>query len=214
MSKKNANGNFDNSFKVVISGNVSTGSNLPQYIERKLKNEIDKHFDSALNAHVHFKEQRSKEQQTIIHTNIIINEGSKRGVTIKSNAQDDEIYHSFDLALAKLSKQLRKYKDKLKDYRRINAKLKAQEKIPEVIKAQGYVLSSKAEQENRKPKTPNLKVISEDSLELETLTVEQAIMKMDLRLMPSFLFKSKETGKLNLVSRRKDGNISWVEVER
>ena len=57
----------------------------------------------------------------------------------------------------------------------------------------------------------SLKVVSEKNTDIESLTVEEAIMKMDLQDLPALVFINKKNKRLNVVYHRKDGNISWID---
>ena len=192
--------------KINFFGNIDSSKALHKYVEEKLTREVEKYFDSALSADVHFKKENHKER-TIFHATIVINEGSKTGVTIKSDAESDDPHYSFDAALNKISKQLRRYKNKLKDYARYNR----DKEILSAIQAQQYTLPSSFEYEKEESQNKKLDIIKEKEMRIEKLTVAEAIMKMDLANLPALMFENKDNNRLNLVYYRKDGNISWID---
>ena len=98
---------------VNINSNFSLGIHLPDYIKEKVNKDISKYFETAINTDVFFSKSGNN-----FKTNIVVNDGSKRGVIMKASAESDDIYNSFDLALTKVIKQLRKHKDKLRNYRK------------------------------------------------------------------------------------------------
>lgn len=196
--------------KVNVSGNISIGTALPQYIENKINEEVLKIFETAINANVSFT-KNSKYTQV----NIVINEGNKRGVLIKSSAESDDIYHAFDLALAKILKQLRKYKNKLRNYRKKVGDLKASNSDLPYILADRFILKQEEELEKESNEIKEeIKILEDKETEIEELTVDEALMKMDLINLPAFMFVNKENGLLNVIYRRPDGNLSWINPKK
>ena len=197
--------------QISITGNLDTGISLQNYVEEKLTKEVNKYFDSAISAHVYFKKQNQKKDghHPINHVTISINEGSKRHVAIKSDAEGTDIYVTFDLALDKIVKQLRRYKKRLQDFGRH----KRDDDLSKVIQAQKYVLPSEMAEKYEvvEEDRDRLHVIKEKEVRVEELTVNEAIMKMDLAYLPALVFINKDNGRINVVYHRKDGNISWVD---
>jgi predicted ATP-grasp superfamily ATP-dependent carboligase len=129
-------------------------------------------------------------------------------LTFNSKQHSDDVYSSFDIALSKIEIQLRKYKSKLKDR---SHKVKVSEITPEAIK---YVISpSRAgdNDANTEIDVDNPVIIAEKPLSISSLSVGEAVMKMDLENLPALMFKNSKTDKVSVVYYRKDGNISWVE---
>jgi len=205
--------------QITVSGSFPIGSELPKFVEEKLSREVNKYFSTAIEANVTFTKQRE-----VIHTNITINEGSKRGVVIKSNGDSFDIYSSFEVALERIAKQLKRYKERLKKYRRDISKNQNSEKLL----AQNYYIAEEEvadyvdddfiddyiedekELQNQKDK---LNIITEKQISIETLNVQEAIMKMNLINTPVLVFKNKDNGRVNVVYKRFDGNVSWIDVK-
>ena len=190
--------------QVAVSGqHVAIGKSLQDYVKNRTEEVITRYFENASSANIHFT-KRSYE----FTCDIIAHEGSGRSVVLKSTHVADEIHASFDLALAKLEKQLRKYKSKLKD--RSN-----RVKVSQVDSGVKYVISptryaddnDEADQAAGAPL-----IIAEKTLEILTLSVEEAVMKMDLEDLPALMFRNSKNDRINVVYYRKDGNISWVDT--
>lgn len=198
---------------ISITGKVDTTQSLQTYIKEKLEKEINKYFDSAISAHVYLKKQHKKQDvnNQIKHITISINEGSKRHVAIKSDAEGYDVRTIFDQALHKIIKQLRRYKKRLQDF----SKHKKEGGLSKIMQAQKYVLPSEIaenhENENAEKDKDELHIINEKETVIEELTVNEAIMKMDLAYLPALIFINKENGRINVVYHRKDGNISWID---
>lgn len=183
--------------KISIAGkNIDIGSSLKNYIEEKLTKTTDCYLQNLTSIHVVVSKKGHN-----FHTDIVIHDGSIG--TIKSFAENDEVYSSFDTTLIKIEKQLRRYKHKiLHKHKRNHAK-------KDVFEATKYIIEPQAnftEENNDQPIT-----IAEKMTNIETLTVSEAIMKMDLEHLPALLFKNQANGRLNVVYYRADGNISWVD---
>jgi anaerobic selenocysteine-containing dehydrogenase len=103
-----------------------------------------------------------------------------------------------------MEKQLRRYKRRLKDHNKQSVA-----DVAASLAAKKYVLQDDG-QDNEEDDNPL--IIAEKQTEIETLTVADAVMRMNLANLPALLFMNKKTQVLNLVYKREDGNISWVET--
>jgi ribosomal subunit interface protein len=186
--------------KITIAGkHVDIGSALREYIENIVKEQVTKFFENAVTAHVII----SKETHLFI-TDIIVNEGTGQKEIIKAHASDNDPYHSVDLAVKKLESQLRKYKSRLRSH--------AVKKLSQLTTpAVDYIISplsrEQIEDVNAAPA-----IIAEKPLEIEQMTVNDAVVKLDLLQKPVLLFCNNKNGHLNMVYYRKDGNIAWVDI--
>lgn len=188
--------------KVLVTGqHLDVGDSFRAYIEESLDKNVKKYFEHAINAHVTLV----KEKQHLVTAEILINEGTGMGMTIKSAAQDFDAYRSFDIALDKVETQLKRYKGKIKNHHKNNANKMA------YLEGKDYVISPFAD-ENDSQQNDNPIIIAEKPTKIETLSVSDAVMKMDLLDSPALLFVNSSNKRLNVVYYRKDGNISWVDV--
>ena len=185
--------------KIAIAAqHINTGSSLQAYVNERVSSVVSRYFEQAISTDVHFTKQNHH-----ICCNIIVHEGTGQHLVIKSEASSDEIYSSFDSALLKCEKQLRKYKSRLKDR---HNRVKISEANVPAIK---YILQPQVTEESGLEKTPV--TIAEKAIEILKLSVEEALMKMDLETLPALMFKNSKTDRMNVVYYRKDGNISWVD---
>lgn len=197
--------------KIDIKGDFSLGESLTSHIEEKINKEILKYFDSAINSSISLTKNNNK-----FKVSISVNDGSKRGITTKSLAESDDPYNAFDLALTKMTKQLRKNKGKMRSYRKKISDLKAKNSDLPYILADRWILTEiqkKEELENKKEdenEILELNVIEEKETEIEEITISEALMKMDLMNLPAYMFINKNNGKINVVYKRSDGNITWI----
>lgn len=199
----------------VIGSNIEVGQSLTQYVEENLERQVKKYFENAVHADVHFS--KSGHMFKVI---ITVNEGVKGGINVKSDAQAGDVYGCFNEAAEKAAKQLRRYKRRIKNYRRSGGGLKSVEPDYKALNATKYVLPPVAynvfeemEQEESDEIDSSINVINEKSTDIETLSVEEAIMKMDLQDLPALVFINSKNKRLNVVYHRKDGNISWIDPQ-
>ncbi len=184
-----------------VSGqHISIGASLQSYVDDRAKSVVTKYFSEAPSGHVHFS-KRGYEYLC----DIVINEGTGRHMIIKSNANSDDIYSAFDSSLSKLEKQLRKYKSKLNDY---SKRIKISEITHDATK---YVISPDSNEETEEFNTDNPAIVAEKPVNVMTLSVGDAVMRMDFENLPALMFKNSKTERINIVYYRKDGNISWVD---
>jgi ribosomal subunit interface protein len=196
----------------VTGKQTEIGEALRRHIEASLGSTLDKYFKTAIEAHVIV----SKEAH-LSRTEISIHIG--RGIVVNARAAASEAYLAFDAAAERLAKQLRRYK------RRLRARhAKGREPAGASERAMDYVLApieeddaETAEAEGEEAETGDVNgapaVIAEMSTELPSLTVGEAAMRMDLAEAPVLLFRNRSHGELNLVYRRTDGNIGWIDPE-
>lgn len=202
--------------KVKVEGsNMEVGQSLTDYACEHLKKNVTKYFETAIDGEVHFSKEGN-----YFKSLIIVNEGSKRGIVVKADAIAGEVYGAFSEALDKLSTQLRRYKNKIKNYRKNSAGIddicnSGFDGMKYVIPPFQYVeenLSLNEIQENEENfSANNLNIINEKITNIEELYVSDAIMKMDLANLPALVFINKDNKRINVVYHRQDGNISWVD---
>ena len=198
----------------VVGSNMEIGKSLEGHVKDRLEISVKKYFENAVNADVHFTKNKNS-----FKANIIVNEGVSN-INVRSDAEAGEVYSSFETALEKASKQLRRYKRKIKTYRRSQGGFKSVDirdqilEIPKyVVPAVPYGLFDEIAEDNSDEVNgeEKFKIVEEKTAKIEKLTVDEAIMKMDLWDLPALVFINKDHGRVNVVYNRKDGNVSWVD---
>ena len=185
--------------QINVSGKgVEVGESLRSHIESQVEEHVMKYIDriSNMNAVV------SREAHNF-RVDITGNLGTHSGMVIRSRGESGDVYAAFDASLEKMTKQLRRYKRKITNHHKHDAN--------GTMPATKYVISPQAGEEDD-DKSAGL-VIAEKPTDIETLTVSQAVMKMDLQDLPALMFFNSANGRLNVIYRRVDGNISWVDPE-
>ena len=182
---------------------IDVGDALRAHVQEKLEDLNQKFFNRAIDATVQF----SREGQGFFRAHIAIHIG--KGINIMGDATENEIYLSFDVAAAKVMKQLRRYKNRLRTHHR---KLE-QTPESESLKAQNYVLAMDGDKhhDEAEDEADNPLIVAEMTSDIQTLSVSEAVMRMDLSDQSAFLFRNASHNGLNLVYKRPDGNVGWVD---
>jgi ribosomal subunit interface protein len=188
--------------EIRVSGHqVDTGDALRVHVSDRLQGIADKYFSRALSAHVTFgKGPHDNGFVCDIVAHVM------QGVILKGSGRATEAHPSFDDASDKIEKQLRRYKRRLKDHHVANGSGNGAATIDDanytVFDAGGDDLEDIAD---------NPPVIAETRVDVPDATVSDAVMMLDLRNTNALLFRNTGSGLHNMVYRRGDGTIGWVE---
>ncbi len=177
------------------------GDTLRRHVEQRLGAAINKYFDRAIEAQVQFSREGHQ-----IRTYISVHAGS--GILLQSHAASEDIRSSFDHAADRVLKRLRRYKRRL-----INHHL-AQRPASEAeqITARQVVLAAGDDDlMDEVPIDAAPVTVAETTTSIHTLTVSEAVMRLDLAELPVLMFHNSAHGGLNVVYRRDDGNIGWID---
>lgn len=180
--------------KVMISGkHVDIGDSLRNHIQDKLQQVVSRYITDAPDVSVTL----DKDHHMFV-TDISLH--AKHNLVIRAKDNDSDPYRSADLALQKLEERMKRYRNRLRDRHR-------RENHGNELPAQYYVLDSKAD--DTEGDTPL--VVAEMDSEILTLSVSEAVMRMDLSDNPLVMFRNAKNGQFNVVYRRGDGNIGWID---
>ncbi len=127
------------------------------------------------------------------------------GLTASAKAHAHEIYAAFEKCADKLEKQLRRYKRRLKDHHRERSQ------PVELSGASSYILAGSDNSEESEPETLQPMIIAEMETKIPSLSVGEAVMQMELAGAPVLVFRNEGHSGINVVYRRDDGNIGWVD---
>jgi ribosomal subunit interface protein len=185
--------------KLSVKGKqIDVGDALREHVRFHLEEVIGKYYGDSLEANVTFSRDAH-----LFRADIMVHGGP--GILLQSNATADEPYPSFDVAVAKLSGRLRRHKTKITQQHHAAKR----ENIESLI-ANTFVLHGD-EQGSEEEVSDNPAIIAEMTTPVETLTVGEAVMRLDLGDLPALLFRNRGHGGLNMIYRRDDGNIGWVD---
>lgn len=127
------------------------------------------------------------------------------GLTASAKAHATEIYAAFDACAEKLDKQLRRYKRRLKDHH------KDRTEPVELFGASSYILASESQADDAEPDTLQPIIVAEMQTNIPSLSVGEAVMQMELAGAPVLVFRNEKKDGVNVVYRREDGNIGWID---
>lgn len=132
------------------------------------------------------------------------------GVVLKGTSRGADAHGAFEDALSKIEKQLRRYRRRLKDRNGQGAAQQA------AFDNAGYTVFSLPEQEDAEEQEPtdNPPIVAETRVDVPEASVSDAVMMLDLRNTNALMFRNSVTGTFNMVYRRGDGTIGWVEPQR
>ncbi len=180
---------------------ITVGESLSDHIRYRLEEGASKYFARSINAQVTIsKVGHNFRVDCSLHAN--------KGMTMQSHAEASDVYVAFDDAADKIEKQLRRYKRRIKNHHNEH------EDPFEVAQAQAYVLKPEEESEEDSAlgaDEDNPIIIAEANTDIPKVSVGDAVMLMDLRHVSALMFKNIKTGGLNVVYKRADGNIGWID---
>lgn len=184
--------------QVAIQGKqIELGSALRTYVEDKLSDINGKYFDRASIAHVVFS--REGHGHGLVRTHIELH--ISKSIRVLAEATEGDAYLSFDTALEKAAYQLRKHKERLRDHRE---HLEPPAVWSAIEAADEFDADTPANDAGSM-------VIAEMTAPLETLSVSDAVLRLDLGNLPALMFRNASHEGLNMVYRRPDGHVGWVD---
>jgi ribosomal subunit interface protein len=185
--------------EIRVSGHqMNTGEALQMHASERLTNVVDKYFSRALSSTVTFGRAPAGAFRCDIVTHVM------QGLVLKGAGIAQDAHLALDQAAEKIDKQLRRYKRRLTDRHEQSAHAQRAEEAAYVIFEEPAV-----EEDEITSEAPV--VIAETRVDVPEATVSDAVMMLDLRNTNALLFKNAGTGKHNMVYRRGDGSIGWVE---
>lgn len=186
--------------EVTVTGKqIDVGDALKQHIETRLTDAVEKYFDQAIDATVGVSKEGGGKQ---FRTDIVVH--IARNMKMHGRAATEDPYASFESALERIAKQLRRYKRRLSDHRKNAADVAS-------FEAQKYVIENNPDEDETGNADDQPIIIAEMSTAILNLTVSEAVMHMDVQNSSALVFQNKAHGGINVVYRREDGNIGWVD---
>lgn len=182
-----------------VSGHqIATGTALQAHAADRLGAIVEKYFNQALSSQVTFGKAPAGAFRCDIVTHVM------QGLILKGAGIATDAHVALDQAAEKIDTQLRRYKRRLKD--RSVAATHAQR-----AEEAAYVVFEEPAPEAEEIDSDAPVVIAETRVDVPEATVSDAVMMLDLRNTNALLFKNAGTGTYNMVYRRGDGSIGWVE---
>ncbi len=188
--------------QINVSGKqVDLSDALRARVAQHLDTIAGKYFDHALEAQVTFSRERS-------FFTCDINVHAGRGLTLRGEGEAADANGAFDDAAEHIAKRLRRYRRRVNEHARdVSARERPQA-------ARQYVLREveEGEQPETEPHAATYAtVVAETAADILRLSVSDAVMRMDLSNQPVLMFRNSTSGEMNVVYRRSDGNIGWID---
>lgn len=188
----------DHIMDIRVSGHqIETGAALQEHASERLNGIVEKYFGRALSSTVTFGKAPAGAFSCDIVTHVM------QGLLLKGSAVGRDAHTALDQASEKIDKQLRRYK------RRLNGR---HEQIAHAAREEdaAYTIFAVVDDEEE-VMVDAPPVIAETRVDIPETTVSDAVMQLDLRNTNALFFKNAGTGRHNMVYRRNDGSIGWVE---
>ncbi len=189
--------------EIQVSGkNIDLGDALQAHVAGRLSEGVQKYFGNGAEAIVTFSRERHLvECEMTAHL--------YSGVFLAAHGDGGDAYAAFETALEKLEKRVRRYKRRLKNHH-ANGK----EPLP-FEQAAYYTLAPLPEEsdDDAGAESSDLApvVVAENMTAVREMTVGSAVMQLDLAESPVIVFKNAAHGRVNVVYRRRDGHIGWID---
>ena len=186
--------------RYTISGkHIDVGDALSTHVKTELGATIEKYSQRPTDAAVTFsKDAHQFMCDSVVHLST--------GLNVAARGTDTDIYAAFEACREKMDKQLRRYKRRLKDHH------KDRTEPVEYGAAASYVLAADEDEwEARDEAGLQPIIVAEMDIRVPTLSVGDAVMQMELAGAPMLVFRNEKHGGVNVVHRREDGNVGWID---
>ena len=185
-----------------ISGkSISVGEALRSRVSERTDEVLRKYFDGNYSGHITLsKDGFGFRTDCSLHLD--------SGITLEADSNATDAYASADQALLMIEKRLRRYKSRLKD--RSARKTYAANAALADIDAPSYVIEAPAEGDEEVTAYSPV-IIAEATTSLKRLSVSEAVMELDLTGAACIVFQHGSSGRVNIIYRRTDGNVGWVD---
>lgn len=178
---------------------IDVGPALTEHATRQISAAVQKYFDRPVTATVTFsRDANAFRCDAHIHL--------PTGMTAAASGTAHEVYAAFEQLAGKIEKQIRRYKRRLRDHHHNH-------RTPiEGIEAPAYVLGAPdSGDEAEEPDGFQPVIVAEMTEPVQSLSVGEAVMQMELADRPFLMFRNDGNGRFNVVFRRDDGNIGWID---
>lgn len=191
----------------VIQGKqMEVGDALRTHVATKIEDIKNKYFNRVTEVHVTFAREGHSHQATKARISFRVG----KDILVVSDATENDPYLAFDTAAEKIAKQLRRYKRRLCDHHERQEAAQIHETA--TLTATDYTLAqdSEAEEEEATAGDDPL-IIAEITTRIDKMSVPEAVMRLELSGQPVFIFRNGKHGEANIVYRRSDGHIGWID---
>jgi len=187
----------------VTGKNVEAGEAFKVYITGKLGDSLEKYIGPEISGHVRLEKERGR-----FRTDCSIR--LKTGLLLESHGEGNDAYASADAAVERMDKRLRRYKRRLKSHHNGHSR----DQNPVETAANDFTVRADEEDlDVHEALSEHPVIIAEEERSIRELPVSEAVMQLDVTDKPFFVFRNAAHGGLNVVYRRKDGHIGWIDAK-
>lgn len=180
-----------------VSGkNINIGDALRTHVTNRLNALTGKYFDGGVTGHVTITPEGAG-----FRTDCSLHLTS--GMALQADGRAQDPYAAFDQSADRIEKRLRRYKSRLKSHH--------DHDVSKIEIVPSYVLEA-PDQEKEAPAEFNAAIIAESTTQLRRRSVSQAVLDLDLSGAPVLVFRHASTGRVNVVYRRPDHNVGWIDT--
>ena len=184
----------------VAGHQVDTGESLREHAQRRVEEITEKYFSRSVGANVTFGRGPNNDFTCDIVAPVV------NGVVLKASFSARTAEMAFNGAADRIEKQLRRYTNRLKEH-----KVDETESEPFIENAAYRIFAGASGGDGDSTQVGSAAIVAETRVDIPESSVSDAVMLMDLRNTPALMFKNSATGAFNMIYRREDGNIGWVE---
>ncbi|MEO1966428.1 ribosome-associated translation inhibitor RaiA [Hyphomonas sp.] len=189
--------------QIQITGkHMDLGDALRGRIETGLEAAVSKYFNRTGDARVFVSQQGP-------FVEVDCNVHLPSGIILQSTGKAGDPYAALEDSLDKMEKRVRRYKRRLKDHHAGNTTMPIEPAAESVIQVNGYDTDTDEELPEASGDTPL--TVAETAFHIRTMSVSEAVMQLELQEVPALMFRNAGHGRLNMVYRRPDGHIGWVD---
>lgn len=191
--------------QITVSGKqVDLSDALQTRVSTQMDTIAGKYFDHALEVHVTFGRTRS-------FFTCDINMHAGRGLQLRGEGEAADANTAFDNAAEHIAKRLRRYRRRVNDHHRDMAEREQPEAARQYILREAANSADGSAPDAQTPDETHATVVAETQTEIAVLSVSEAVMRMDLADQLVLMFRNSANGVLNVVYRRGDGHIGWID---
>lgn len=180
----------------VAGHQVDTGESLREIAARRISEITEKYFSRSVGANVTFGRGPNNAYTCDIVAPVL------QGVVLKASYSASQPQIAFNGAADRIEKQLRRYFTRLREH-------KVDDRAQAYVENAAYTIFSQSDEGGEEAASPT--IVAETRVDIPESSVSDAVMLMDLRNTTALMFKNSATGEFNMIYRREDGNIGWVE---
>lgn len=182
-----------------ISGkHMEIGDAFRTRIEERVRDAVGKYFDGGFSGHVTVEKQGSRfTADCVIHLDT--------GLTLQAAGQGQDPQPAFDAAAERIEKRLRRYNRRLKSHNAGTGNGAASIDMPY------RVMEALPDEDEEMPADYSPAIVAESVLSARSMSVASAVIELDTKDSPVFIFRNAGSDQLNIVYRRPDGNIGWID---